>query len=75
MKATITYLDADDDQVVEFGEYTRIRFDFGEERMRHIEVSVSHTLDGEPCLDIRSGWNGLAVEPIVTNAIKVRMLP
>jgi len=73
MKAVITYLNDDEDHVVNFGEYTRIRFDFGDPNMKFIEISVGSTLDGKPCLDLRSGWNALVIEPQVTNSIKVRM--
>jgi len=72
MKATLTHL-GNNDQDIEFGEYTRLRFDFGDAQMKFIEVAVGKCLDNTPCLDIRSGWNGLVIEPIVSNAIKVRM--
>lgn len=73
MKATISHLNAEGSQVIEFGEYTRIKFNFGDENMRFIEISVGETLAGIPCLDVRSGWNGLIIEPIVSNALKLRM--
>ena len=64
---------SDEEEVIDFGEYTRLKFNFGDMNMKFIEIAIGETLAGKPCLDIRSGWNGLIIEPMVTNAIKVRL--
>ena len=72
MKAIITDVSGNP-QVIEFDEYTRIKFQFGDDHMKFMEVGVGTSWDGKPCLDIRSGWDGLAIEPSTSNVIKVKM--
>ena len=71
MEATLTHLTIEEEQKIEFGEYTRLKFDFGDPEMKFIEVAVGQNDQGVPCLDIRSSWNALIIEPIVSNAIKI----
>lgn len=71
MKATLTS-PLGDEQEIEFERFTSIKFHFGEQLMDFIEVSAGQSWDGKPCLDLRAG-RSLAVEPSVSNHIKVRM--
>ncbi len=72
MKAIINS-GCENQQVIEFDDYTRIKFQFGDDPMKFMEVGVGQSWNGQPCLDIRSGWDGLSVEPSTSNVVKIKM--